>query len=121
QLNDQTAFDKNNYIQSGLTIAVGAGLTQAPANGTAMIASVEVDVNNAPAHAFAPNRATWRDLNPDGTFTYLETFTDDFPPPVTSGALRIGVTYTDFSDVTGDRLLAATASAVGPNNDIPLQ
>lgn len=118
QRHAQVSFDANNYVVSGLQIDVGAGFNKAPANGSAVIAGATVVVAGAPLHAFTASRATWRDLNPNGTFTYVESYTDDREPAVTSGALRVGVTLTDWAGVTEDRYIAATSIAVGPNNQI---
>lgn len=118
QLRAQTEFDLDNYVVSGLQIATGAGFSKAPSDGSAIVDGETVMVSGAAEHVFTASRATYRDLNPDGTFTYVESYTDDLEPDVTEDALRVGVTITDFSGVTEDRYIAATSSEIGPDNQI---
>jgi hypothetical protein len=116
QLHGQPAVDSLNYLISGLTVPLG-GFTQTPAPGSAYVAGALVN-STPPAHTFTASRATYRDLRPDSSLVYVETWSDDTPPLVTDGALRIGVTFTSFSGVIEDRLLVASVSPVGPNNEI---
>lgn len=118
QLHAQETFDPLNYLVSGLEIATGAGFSAAPSDGSAFIDGTEVSVTGAPAHVFTASRVTYRDLDPGGTFTYVESYSDDREPAVTDGALRIGLTITDFAGITEDRILAASSVDVGPNNQI---
>lgn len=118
QLHQQPTFDPENYVVSGLVIGTGPGFVAAPTDGSAEIGGVLVTVAGAPPHTFTPSVATWRDLKPDGTFTYPESSSPDFPPAVTTGALRVAVTITDPSGIVEDRPIAATSMPVGPNNQI---
>ena len=118
RLNEQTVADPANYIMSGLGIAIQTGFTAAPADGSAMIGGIEVDITGAPSHTFTPDRATYRDLLPDGSYTYIETYTQDPEPPVTATALRIAVTFTDFAGIIEDRPIAMQLENYGPNNQI---
>lgn len=118
QLHSQSTFDSLNYVQGGLAIAIGAGFSKAPSDGSAVIAGAVVTVTSAAAHSFTANRATWRDLNANGSWTYTETYTDGTPPTLAAGALRVAVTFTDFAGVVDDRFIAATAQPAGPNNQI---
>lgn len=118
QLRGASAWDADNYVESGLTIAVGGSLTQAPSDGSAVVAGTTVTVSGATAHPFTPSRVTYRDLSAAGVWTYVEAYTEDVEPAVTSGCLRVGVTTTNFSTITEDRILAPSAVDVGPDNQI---
>jgi len=58
---------------------------------------------------FAATSDTYRDLKPDGTWTYVAVAAGSKPPPVTSGALRVAVTTTDGASITGDRFLCSSS------------
>ncbi len=118
QLHAASSFDPANYVISGLTITPGGGLTQAPADGSAMVGGALVSVSGASAQTFEAQAATWRDLNPDGSWTYTPTSSTDFVPPPSAGALRVAVTIASASDVIEDRCLAATATPIGPQDQI---
>jgi hypothetical protein len=103
---DPPRFDPLNYVASGYIIQVGAGLTRTPAPGSAFIAGVALSSSPA-ARTFSADRDTYRDLKPDGTFTYLEVAVGAKPPAVTAGALRVGVTTTNGADIIQDKILCS--------------
>lgn len=119
QLHAAPSFDPNNYIVAGLTVATGAGFVRGPVDGSAMVGGALVTVSGAPAHTFAAQAATYRDLNGDGSWTYSATPTDAEAPALAAGALRVAVTFTDANGITEDRLLAPTSVIVGPQQVIP--
>ena len=101
-------FDPLNYVATGYVVAPGAGLTAAPSAGIALIAGAAV-ASTPPDHTFTADRDTYRDLAADGTFTYVEAYRGHPAPAVTAGALRVGVTTTDASDIVADRILCSYA------------
>lgn len=117
-LNGQDALDSLNYIVSGLTVNVGAGLTQTVNHG-----GVYVDGTlNSPGdftHSFSPSVLTYRDFIPGSGFTFIETALGADVPPVTANAIRIGVTTTSDTDVVGDQFLTATKFDYGDIDLIP--
>ena len=110
-------FDANNYVSSGVQCPLGDGLTQTIAAGSAYLAGVLVSPA-ATAHTFTANKATYRDLNPNGTYTFIETAIGVNPPPITLGALRVGVTITDASGVRVDQFLCDSLVSFGPMNKV---
>jgi hypothetical protein len=113
-LGEQTSADVANHIASGLTVSLGVGLSKSIAAGTAYIAGQLVTYVGE-LHTFGASVDTYRDLNPDGTFSFVEAPLDAEEPDVTLGALRIGVTRTDGSSVTDDRFIASSAIDFGPD------
>ena len=113
-----TEIDPDNYRVFGLEIAEGAGFSKAPSDGAVMMGGVGMTVTGLTTHTFTPQRVTYRDLQSDGEFNYLEVYFDEpaFAPAVTNGALRIGLTKTDLTGVTEDRILIVTVADFGPNN-----
>jgi hypothetical protein len=100
-------FDSQNYVAQGY-------MFPAPQSGRAIAypASVAVvggtPVSSTPAgHTMPAKSLTYRDLNPDGTFTYLATALGQDPPPVTAHALRVGVTTTDATNIVYDQILCS--------------
>lgn len=113
-------WEMDNYISSGFAVGLGAGLTRTVQTGTAILDGEEVEFAGE-LYTFTANRHTYRDLNPDGTMSYVESEPSQAEPPVTEGALRIGVTMTDGSGITGDRLLARSRVPYGANMQHPLE
>jgi hypothetical protein len=112
-LHDQKLFDPLNFIAAGLNVGLGAGLVKTVVGGSAWVNGSLVNFTVA-LHTFGANLDTYRDLNPDGTMTFVPVELGDTPPPVTVGALRIGVTTTDGSSVRSDRYIATTKENYGP-------
>lgn len=85
--------------------------------GAAVVGGTAVQVPHTPK-TFGDARLTWRDLLSNGSYVFVESLVTDPQPPVTAGALRIGVTLTEGGFVTGDRLLCSAIEALGPVNRI---
>jgi len=101
-------FDGDNYLLSGyrLNVGAGTGLAQAPTPGVAYV-NGQLDSSQPGAHTFAANKQTFRWLLPSGALFYYET---DIGHPLTegpTGALLIGATQTDATDITFDALLCS--------------
>lgn len=105
-LNDQTAWDDNNYVVSGCDVAIGTGLSKTVNSGSVIIAGATVTYAGE-LPTFAASSDTYRDLLPNGTMTFVAVETNTLAPAVTAAALRIGVTTTDGSSVISDRFIAA--------------
>lgn len=112
--------DPDNYLVAGLDVSVGTGFIKAPSDGTVVMGGVTMTITGIAVHAFTAQRTTYRDLKSDGTFAYLEAYFDEeaFAPAVTDGALRIGLTKTDTTGVTEDRILVFHLYDMGPDNQV---
>lgn len=117
-LHGDDEFDSDNYLVSGITVPTGTGLTKSVASGSAKINGATVAYAGE-SRAFAASTDTYRDLGTGGTLTFVERSNGQDEPSVTSGALRIGVTVTDASGVTEDRIIAATLVNFGAVDQIP--
>lgn len=106
-------FDDTNYLATpyfdllGGALDFTAGLAQTIYGGNAVVGGTPITVSNA-SHTFTADRDTYRDLNPNGTWTFVVTGRGMDQPAVTVGAMRVGVTTTNGTDVVSDYLLAAT-------------
>jgi len=119
-LNDQPApFDMDNHVITGMAVNFGAGLSKTVSEGIAILDGDEVAYEGE-LHSFTANTKTFRDLNSDGTMTFVEADLLDADPPVTDGAMRIGVTLTDNDGVVDDRFIAAIRTPYGNPQEIPL-
>jgi len=107
-------FDESNYVVRGFFIASGAGvgLVGTPSGGAAYVDGVAVESTPDP-HLFTASRDTYRDLLPSGLLVYAEVAIDAQAPPVPDGALRIGCTRTDATDITADWFLCPVLSDWG--------
>lgn len=103
-------FDVNNYVRQGYMFPPQGPLTVTYPASVAVVAGAPI-MSTPASHTFGAAVLTYRDLNPDGTFTYLATVFGVPPPPVTTGALRVGVTTTDGSSIVNDRILCSTSLA----------
>lgn len=101
-------FDPLNYIAQGYQVTPGPGLSWTWPAGIAMIDGVGVSSTPDP-RTFGAELDTYRDLNPDGTFTYVEVPIGAPAPPVTADALRVGMTRTSSTDILQDRILCSSA------------
>lgn len=101
-------FDPLNWVAQGYTIEPGAGLTRSYGAGLATIAGTSVSSTPAPV-TFTADRDTYRDLNPDGTLTYLAVANGAPAPAVTTGALRIARTITDGASIVSDHWIACSS------------
>lgn len=100
-------FDLTNCITSGLDMPSGIGFSKVIAGGTAVIAGVTVTA--APfTRTFTDSVRTYRDLKPDGTWAFVELAAGQDDPPVTAGALRVGLTVTDAAGVIWDTFVASS-------------
>lgn len=119
-LHEQAIFDPANYVALTLgtgapscSVAVGAGLTQQVAAGTAILAGATVTYAGE-SHAFPAQSDVYRDLLPNGTMQFVVVGREGPRPPMTATALRIGVATTDSTQVLSDRYIAATLGHYGP-------
>lgn len=101
-------FDPMNYIAEGYQVTAGPGLSFTYPSGIAMIEGAAVTSTPDPK-TFTAEMDTYRDLNPDGTFTYQEVPVGYAAPPLTEGAMRVGVTTTDATDIVQDKILCSSA------------
>lgn len=118
-LGDQTAYDGDNYVASGIDVALGAGLTKTVRAGSATIGGAAVTFAGELV-TLAANSDTYRDLLPDGTMTYVAVGLFQAEPAVTATALRVGVTSTDGSGVIADRFIAERRTAYMNARTTPL-
>jgi hypothetical protein len=118
-LHDQPEADLDNYVVSGIEVLVDSGLTQMVTVGSAYIGGTLVSFAGTP-HTFPANSDIYRDLNPNGTLTFVAVSTGESPPGLTPGALRIGVSQTDSSSVVSDRYIAITKKPFEAQFEIPL-
>jgi hypothetical protein len=118
-LGEHGAPDVSNYVASGFTVPLGAGLVKGVASGVAFMAGVDVDYAGGLA-TFAAYSDTYRDLLPNGTMVFVAVTAGGEQPAVTATALRIGVTTTDGSSVLSDRIVAVTQAAYGNPQQYPL-
>ncbi len=110
----------DDVVTEGLSVGLGVGLSGKTVRaGVATIAGETVTFVGE-MRDFTASVATYRDLNPDGTMTYVEAGIFETEPPVTDGALRVGVTTTDGSGIIADRLIARSRVAYGPNVQHPM-
>ncbi len=117
-LHGEATFDPTNYVVSGLDVPLGLGLASTVSAGSAWVGGVSVTAG-ATAHTFDERADTYRDLLPDGSLVFTTVLAGAPPPPVTAGALRVGVTTTDAAGVIADCFLCATAAPFGEPNQIP--
>jgi len=111
-VHDETEMDEENCVRTGLYVPMGAGLTQTVAAGSARISNATVAVAGA-AVTFAANKDTYRDLSAGGAWTFTAVDRGFPEPSQATGVLRVGVTTTDASGVTGDRFLCGTLEDFG--------
>lgn len=117
-LNGRPVFDPQNFIISGLDVPVVSGLTSTPRTGSAVVGGVAVNAA-PPAHTFAPSSDVYRDLAADGSITYVTVANGGVEPPVTTNALRIGITVTNATDIVSDVFRAATLATLGDADVFP--
>ena len=100
-------------VTDGIDVALGAGLFKAVTTGTVTMDGSTVTYPGE-LRSFTADMLTWRDLKADATMTFVESQPGQPEPPVTAGALRIGVTTTDASGVIADRIVARRRVPYGP-------
>lgn len=118
-LHDQSLWDENNHVNSGILVTVAPGLTQMVSIGTAIISGTLVTYAGE-SHAFPAYSDIYRDLLPNGALTFIAVTAEGSPPPITPTALRVGVSNTDGSGVISDRYIAITEQDFTSQYDIPL-
>lgn len=98
--------DLANYVASGyrMNYGAGVGLAGAPAPGVAYVNGTLVS-SQPGAHLFTASKDTYRWLLTDGSLYYAETSNGGERPAGPSGALLLGVTVTDATDISWDALL----------------
>lgn len=99
--------DPDNFVEEGIAVSLGVGLSKSISAGTAWIGGVEVAYAGE-LKTFDASSDTYRDLKTDGTLLFVTVPAGGEKPPVSSGCLRVGVTTTSASSVDDDRYLAAT-------------
>lgn len=105
------AADRDNYRVNGGEVATGASLTQDIASGSFYVGGAAVAYAGQ-SKTFTASRDTYRDLADDGTLTFVERNNGDDEPPVTEDCLRVGMTVTDATSVTGDLFLCVTMDPI---------
>lgn len=118
-LHAQDAFDPLNYVSNGIDVPLGIGLATAISAGAAKIGGAPVAYAGE-SRTFNALRWTYRDLKADGSMTFTETTIGAVPPPVASGALRVGRTETDAGSVIADGFLASTLTDLGEPDEIDI-
>jgi phage gp37-like protein len=116
--NLRAGIGPDDYVVSGCAIPTGGSLTQTPDAGSAYVGSSLVSVVQT-AHTFGATKHTYRDLAADGTYSYTEVDYYQTPPDPEDGTLRVGVTVTDGSSVTFDRILADSLIDYGEPYNVP--
>lgn len=112
-------FDPQNYVAQGFLVEPGPGLSRSFDPGIAFIGGAAVASTPAPV-TFSPETDTYRDLGPDGAFTYVETALGAEPPPVTPDALRIARTRTTATDIESDLWLCSSSLQYGDPFEVPM-
>lgn len=111
-------FDPQNYIASGMRIAIGPGLTRTPEPGVVLIDGQAVSA--APgAHTFAASSDTWRDLLKTGTMVYTIVAVGALEPPATANSLRLGFTRTSATEIIEDKITCSYSVQFFPPMLIP--
>lgn len=100
----QEPIDLSNYVAEGLRFVSAPGLTGTPSPGVAYVGG-QLVISTPPPHTFPASSDSYRDLRPDGSLVYRSVPNGSEAPPVTQGAMRIGVTVTDQSRIIADQYL----------------
>jgi len=112
---DDLPFDVANHRISGLEVELGhtpgPGLFSIVHAGELVLSGRRVLVGETTTD-FAPESDVYRDVFPNGVL-WLSAVPIDAPPPKVSGALRVGVSRTNETDVVFDQFLIGSAAAVG--------
>jgi phage gp37-like protein len=116
---DQRTFDPSNCIAAGLDVPLGTGFTKTISAGSAYVAGTLVNVV-ATVATFIPNAVTYRDLHPDGTWSFAAVSFGGDAPAVAPGALRVGATATDAVGVVEDHFIASMSEPYGGPDQIAL-
>jgi hypothetical protein len=106
------SFDDQNYISSGMGVAVGVGLSKSIAAGTVVVDGATITYAGQ-LKTFTANKWTYRDLLPNGSLAFVESDPNAEEPDVTATATRIGMTITDGSSVLSDRFIAMSRVPYG--------
>lgn len=106
--------DLSNYVQRGYRVpyGTGTGLSVAPTPGVAYVGG-QIVSSQPGAHLFTASKWTYRFLSADGSLYYAETDPGKDAPTGPSGALLIGVTQTDATDIVFDALVCDYATDSG--------
>lgn len=106
QGNTSGTIDAANHVTQGLRIPVSRtmGLAGTPAPGAAYVGGKLVTVQPG-SHVFTAERETYRWLLQDGSLFYRDVELGADAPEGPAGALLVGKTLTDASDITYDALL----------------
>ncbi len=111
--------DDEDRVTGGLDVGLGVGLSRMVRAGTAVLDGEDV-VFAGELKTFTANTLTYRDLNPDGTMTYVEGGITEAEPAVTADAFRVGVTQTDDNGITADCITARSLVPYGSNAQHPM-
>lgn len=118
------SFDPRNYVASGYRFAPQTGLSAAPTEGAAFIGGQLV--TSIPSVVTLPDNAViFRDLLPTGQLVYralsIAEYSANGEPPVTTGAMRIGVTRTEAGNIAQDQYLGSFRVRSGANPGDPFK
>ncbi len=116
----QEPIDRSNYVAEGLRFAAAPGLTGTPSPGVAYVAG-QLVISTPPPHTFPASSDSYRDLRPDGSLVYRSVPNGSEPPPVASGAMRIGVTVTDGTRIIADSYLCDYVVSSGADPGDPFR
>lgn len=113
-------FDASNFVAQGCAVSPGPGLTAAVTAGIAYSAG---QIISAPSvtRLWESDADTYRDLSPDGTWSFYPVDPDSDPPPQRPNTLRVGLTRTDGSNVVVDRYLCSYSVPSGANPGDPFK
>lgn len=118
------SFDPRNYVASGYRFAPQSGVSAAPSAGAAYIGGVLV--TSVPSVVTLPNNSViFRDLLPSGQLVYqalsIAEYSANGEPPLTTGAMRIGVTRTESGNIAQDQYLGSFRVRSGANPGDPFK
>lgn len=113
-------IDLSNYVAEGLRFAAAPGLTGTPSPGVAYVGG-QLVISTPPPYTFPTSSDSYRDLRPDGSLVYRSVPNGAVPPPVSSGAMRIGVTVTDQTRIVADSYLCDYVVSSGADPGDPFR
>ena len=116
-------FDPTSYRVHGLDVDLGhlaaPGVTSVIHAGEVVIGGGVPIATAETVFDFGPNHDVYRDVLPNGVVQLSAFPIDAAPPPIAPGAIRVGVSRTNPTDVIADRFLIGTAQTVGAPDRVP--
>lgn len=110
--NQQTAFDRDNYVISGFRVFPQMGFTATPAAGSIVIGGVTVAVTPA-LHTFGSHAETYMDIAATGAITYVAVEAGSDEPAQTASTIRVARIVTDGSGIVSWEPHTAQAAPFG--------